>query len=145
MVKTTVPVPAANTVVALAKLPPTPVELQVTVGVPLTVFPLESTNVTVIVAVPPAVGLEVEDVTVYAIPAPAPVVIFPVTPVRAFWSVALTVWTVAATVFVVNVTVATPSALVTLVAEEKEPPAPVLLHVTTLPAVNTKLPVPSTS
>ena len=37
----------------------------------------------------------------------------------------------------VNVTVATPLALVVLVADEKEPPLPVLDQVTTRPAVGT--------
>ena len=41
---------------------------------------------------------------------------------------------------VVNETVATPLALVVLVADENEPPDPVLLQVTTLPAIGTGRP-----
>ena len=46
---------------------------------------------------------------------------------------------------VVNVTVATPLKLVVLVPEENEPPAPVLLQVTTLPAMGTGKPPASAS
>jgi len=69
----------------------------------------------------------------------AAVVMFVLVPVKAP-DVAVTVWTVPFVELTVNVTVAIPLAFVVLVAVEKEPPVPVLDHVTTRPDVATAVP-----
>jgi hypothetical protein len=70
---------------------------------------------------------------------PATVVMPGLVPVNAVLSVAVTVCTVPTVVLVVNTTVATPLPFVVLVGLPNDPPTPVLLHVTTLPNVETTL------
>ena len=66
-------------------------------------------------------------------------VIFELVPVKPP-PVAVTVWTVPVVALTVNVTVAMPLAFVVLVADEKEPPVPVLDQVTTTPDVAIAVP-----
>jgi len=150
VVNETVATPLAFVVlVGEANEPPVPVLLHVTVLPEVdTALPLASANCAVMVTAVPATGLLSLDVTRYCVAVPAVVVMFPLVPVRLIGlllSVAVTVYTVPATVPVVNETVATPLTLVVLVPDENEPPLPVLLHVTILPAVDTGLLLASAS
>jgi hypothetical protein len=70
---------------------------------------------------------------------------FGLVPVKGVASVPVTVCTVPATVPVEKTTVATPLAFVVLVGDANDPPAPVLLQVTVIPAVATGLLFASTS
>jgi hypothetical protein len=132
--------------VTVANEPPVPVFVHVTVlAAVATGFWLASINWAVTVTAAPATGLAVLSVTVYVVAGPDEVVRAADVPVNAALSNAVTVYATPADVDVVNETVATPPALVVDVGEAKEPPAPVLLHVTVLPDAATGLPNASAS
>src|ERR1043165_8117343 len=106
VVNVTVATPAASVVlVGVAKDPPVPLLLQVTV-LPevLTGLPFESANCAVIVTAVPATGLLLLELTRYWPGALATVVMFPLVPVIAVLSVPVTRYVVPAVLPVVNVT-----------------------------------------
>jgi hypothetical protein len=129
-----------------AKNPPSPVLDQVTTAPPVaTALPYVSVSCAVIVTVAPATKSGLLGVTTYLAGAPAIVTTPPPDPLRALASVAVNAYVTPAVVPVVNVTVATPLALVVLVGDANEPPAPVLDHVTTWPGLLTGAPFASVS
>src|SRR5581483_6672210 len=107
-------------------------------------FPNASASCAVTVKVPPAATLATVDETSSFARAPAVVVIGGELPLTVPVSAVITC-VVPETVPVVNVTLAMPLALVLLDGVAKEPPAPVLDHVTTSPARATGTPLPSRS
>jgi len=106
---------------------------------------LTSTNWAVIVTELPAGGVKLLAVTKYFAAGPATVTTLPLVPVRAAASVAVKVYVIPAAVPVVNCTLAAPLAFVLDVGDANAPFAPVRLHVTVTPGVETGLPDPSAS
>jgi hypothetical protein len=147
-VKVTVATPLAFvSVAALLKEPPPPVLAHVTLRPEVaTGLPYVSVSWAVMVTGEPAAGVYPLDVTTYLLAAAATVVIAALVPVRVegLVLVAVTVYAAPATVPEVNVAVATPFALVVLLAVI-EPPLPALLHATERPEVLTALPYWSAS
>ena len=136
--KLTVATPLAFVVLVGEENCPPPVLLQVTtLPALLTALLFASASWAVIATGAPAIGLFVLAVTAYFVPGPGTVVMIWLVPVRLDPSVAVTVCPVAETLWVVKSTVVVPFTSVVLVPLAKLPPVPVLLQVTTTPAVAT--------
>jgi hypothetical protein len=147
VVKSTVAIPLPLVaLVADANEPPVPVLPHVTMAPDVaTALPFASASCAEIVTTVPATGLDALGVTTYFVGGPATVITPLLEPLRAAPSTAVKEYVTPAVVPVVNVTVATPLAFVVLVAEAKEPPAPVLDQVTTCPERFSGAPFASTT
>lgn len=146
VVKRTVAMPLAFVVlVGVANVPP-PVLDHVTIRPAIaTGLLFASASCAEIVTVVPAGGLVLLVVMMYLAGAPATLTTVPLVPVRLLASVPVKLYVTPATVPVVKATTAIPLEFVVVVAEANEPPAPVLVHVTTAPLVATALPLASAS